>query len=91
MDYSITLEELIERAAALRQRMISAGLDSLLLATGDNLKYASGYPSPLRSGPRPFLFILKGDPTEGAKAFIDFVLGPKGQAIVAQQGLVAVK
>ena len=33
----------------------------------------------------------KGDATGDALAFIDFVLGPKGQAIVAQQGLVAVK
>ena len=76
MDYSITREELIEHAAGLRQRMISAGLDALLLATGDNLKYASGYPSPLRSGPRPFLFIL---PVSGEPVFIVHA-GREGEA-----------
>jgi Xaa-Pro dipeptidase len=67
MDYSLTREELIERAARLRGRMAQAGLDALLLTTGDNLRYASGYPSPQRSGPRPFLFIL---PLTGEPVFI---------------------
>ena len=67
MNYALTREELIERAAGLRQRMARAGLDALLLTTGDNLKYVSGYPSPSRSGPRPFLFIL---PLAGEPVFI---------------------
>lgn len=67
MDYTLTREELIERAAGLRQRMTRTGLDALLLTTGDNLRYVSGYPSPLRSGPRPFLFIL---PLTGEPVFI---------------------
>jgi len=33
----------------------------------------------------------KGDAAGDEKAFIDFVLGPKGQAIVVEQGLVAIK
>ncbi len=67
MDYTVTQEELIERAVGLRQRMVRAGLDALLLTTGDNLRYVSGYPSPLHSGPRPFLFIL---PVSGEPVFI---------------------
>ncbi len=67
MDYAVTREELIERAGNLRQRMAQAGLDALLLTTGDNLKYVSGYPSPQRSGPRPFLFLL---PQAGEPIFI---------------------
>jgi Xaa-Pro aminopeptidase len=76
MDYTLTREELIERAAGLRQRMDKAGLDALLLTTGDNLKYVSGYPSPVRSGPRPFLFIL---PLTGAPVFIVHA-GREGEA-----------
>jgi len=76
MDYTITREELIERAARLRQRMTTAGLDALLLTTGDNLKYVSGYPSPVRSGPRPFLFIL---PLSGEPVFIVHA-GREGEA-----------
>jgi Xaa-Pro aminopeptidase len=76
MDYSITRQELLERAAGLRQRMSAAGLDALLLTTGDNLKYVSGYPSPLRSGPRPFLFIL---PLTGEPVFIVHA-GREGEA-----------
>lgn len=59
--------ELSERAAMLRARMAAAGMDALLLTTGENLRYASGYPSPLRSGPRPFLFLL---PVQGEPVFI---------------------
>jgi len=64
LDFSVTAAELMLRAQSLRQRMAQAGLDALLLTTGDNLKYASGYPSPTHSGPRPFIFILplSGDP-----------------------------
>jgi Xaa-Pro aminopeptidase len=66
-DLTVTREELRERAASLRDRMARAGLDALLLTTGDNLRYVSGYPSPSRSGPRPFIFIL---PESGPPAFI---------------------
>ena len=64
IDYSVSKAELKERADLLRSRMAEAGLDGLLLTTGDNLKYASGYPSPARSGPRPFVFLLplSGEP-----------------------------
>jgi Xaa-Pro aminopeptidase len=66
-DLTVTRAELLARVASLRTRMADAGLDALLLATGDNLRYASGYPSPMRSGPRPFLFLL---PLESAPVFI---------------------
>ncbi len=36
-------------------------------------------------------FATKGEPTGDEKAFIDFVLSPKGQAIVAKEGLVALR
>lgn len=41
-------------------------------------------------GRKPTL-ATKGEATGEAKAFIDFVLGPKGQAVVAKNGLVPVK
>ena len=66
-DLSVTRQELLERAAGLRARMADAHLDALLLTTGDNLRYASGYPSPVRSGARPFIFVL---PQAGAPVFI---------------------
>lgn len=34
---------------------------------------------------RPFLFVTKGAPKDLAKSFIDFVLGPAGQSIVAKE------
>jgi phosphate transport system substrate-binding protein len=36
---------------------------------------------------RPFLFLTKGEPTGVAKDFIDWVLGPEGQAIARKEGL----
>jgi len=36
---------------------------------------------------RPFLFLTKTEPTGAAKAFIDWVLGPEGQAEAAKAGL----
>jgi Xaa-Pro aminopeptidase len=75
-DLSVTRDELGARAAGLRARMAAAGLDALLLTTGDNLKYASGYPSPLRSGPRPFLFLL---PLSGEPVFFCHA-GREGEA-----------
>ena len=40
---------------------------------------------------RPFTFVWKGEPTPPAKAFIDFVLSPEGQALCKKEGLIAVK
>ncbi len=40
---------------------------------------------------RPFLFLTREEPTGLVKAFIDFVLSERGQAIIAQEGLVRVK
>ncbi|GAB4305920.1 MAG: phosphate ABC transporter substrate-binding protein [Methanobacteriaceae archaeon] len=39
---------------------------------------------------RPFLFLIKGEPTGEIKAFIDWVLGPEGQAIIKQEKVVPV-
>ncbi len=66
-DLAVTREELLERANALRRRTAAGGLDALLLTTGDNLRYVSGYASPARSGARPFIFIL---PLHGEPVFI---------------------
>jgi phosphate transport system substrate-binding protein len=40
---------------------------------------------------RPFLFLTKGEPTGAAKDFIDWVLGPEGQAIARKEGLISPK
>lgn len=37
---------------------------------------------------RNLYFYTYGDPKPGAKAFIDFVLGPKGQQIAAEEGFI---
>ncbi|MEN4016823.1 MAG: phosphate ABC transporter substrate-binding protein [Methanobacterium sp.] len=39
---------------------------------------------------RPFLFLTRGEPTGAVKAFIDWVLGPEGQTIIKDEGLVPV-
>ena len=39
---------------------------------------------------RPLLFLTKGQPAGLVKAFIDFCLGPHGQAIVEEEGYIAV-
>ena len=36
---------------------------------------------------RPFLFLTKGEPTGAVKGFIDWVVGPEGQALGAKAGL----
>lgn len=46
--------------------------------TSDNIRGGSYKVS------RPFLYVTKGDPTGEVKAFIDFVLSPAGQDIVAK-------
>jgi phosphate transport system substrate-binding protein len=40
---------------------------------------------------RPFLFVTKGEPGADAKAFIDYVLSPTGQALMVKEGLVQVQ
>lgn len=37
---------------------------------------------------RPFLFVLNGKPSADAQKFIDYVLGPSGQAKLRQEGLI---
>ena len=40
---------------------------------------------------RPFLFVTKGPPVPGAQQFIDFVLSPRGQRMLAKEGLVGAR
>jgi Xaa-Pro aminopeptidase len=53
-----------QRFERLRSLMRERRFDGLLLGTGSNLAYFSGYPSPARSIPRPFFLLLplEGDP-----------------------------
>lgn len=39
---------------------------------------------------RPFLFLTRGEPAGPARNFIDYVLGPEGQRMLASEGLVPV-
>jgi phosphate transport system substrate-binding protein len=39
---------------------------------------------------RPFLFVLDGEPTREEKAFLEFVLSPTAQKLLAKEGLVPV-
>lgn len=39
---------------------------------------------------RPFLFVFNGEPAEEAKAFLDFVLSPDAQNLLAKEGLVSI-
>lgn len=57
-------QEYPQRLERLRALMRARGLQAVLLGTGTNLKYFSGYPSPTRSGSRPFFLLLPlaGDP-----------------------------
>lgn len=40
---------------------------------------------------RPFIFVSRGAPAGPLSAFIDFVLAPQGQALLAKEGLMPVK
>jgi phosphate transport system substrate-binding protein len=40
---------------------------------------------------RPFLFVTKGDPSPLAQQFIDYVLGPEGQQLLADEGMVRIR
>jgi len=59
-------EEYPQRLERLRALMHEKDLDGVLLGTGMNLAYFSGYPSPSTSVPRPFFLLL---PCEGEPVF----------------------
>ena len=58
------MSEYPQRLERLRALMVERGFEAVLLGTGANLAYFSGYPSPARSVPRPFFVLLPliGDP-----------------------------
>jgi Xaa-Pro aminopeptidase len=58
------MSEYPQRLERLRALMVQQGIDAVLLGTGANLAYFSGYPSPARSVPRPLFVLmpLEGDP-----------------------------
>ena len=60
----IPQEEYPQRVERLRSLMRNAGMQAVLLGTGNNLAYFSAYPSPARSVARPFFVLLPlaGDP-----------------------------
>jgi Xaa-Pro aminopeptidase len=57
-DLPFDREEYLDRICRVQAAMTHFGLDGLLLTAGPNLTYLSGYPSPLRAGSRPFIFLL---------------------------------
>ncbi len=61
---AIPPQEYPQRLERLRALMHAQKLDALLVGTGANLAYFSGYPSPSRSGSRPFFLLLplRGEP-----------------------------
>ena len=40
---------------------------------------------------RPFMYVVKGTPSEGAQAFIDYTLSPAGQHTLVKEGLISVR
>lgn len=73
----IPQQEYPQRLARLRRLMDAKGLKAVLLGTGTNLKYFSGYPSPVRGGSRPFFLLL---PLEGDPVFVAHC-GRKAEAL----------
>jgi Xaa-Pro aminopeptidase len=63
-DWPFDRVEYADRVVRVREEMARHGLDGVLLTSGPNLTYLSGYPSPLRAGSRPFVFVLpqSGEP-----------------------------
>lgn len=57
-------DEYEARMTRVRAEMARQNVDGLLLTSGPNLTYLTGYPSPVRAGSRPFvaIFPLAGDP-----------------------------
>jgi len=39
---------------------------------------------------RPFLFVFNGEPAEGEKSFLDYVLSPSAQKLLLKEGLVPI-
>ena len=37
---------------------------------------------------RPFLFVIKGEPTPAARPFIDWIVGPEGREVTRREGLL---
>lgn len=64
---SIPESEYGRRLERLRAGMRERELDAVLLGTGPNLGYFSGYPSPSKGGSRPYFLVL---PYEGDPVFI---------------------
>ena len=55
----------------------------------DNVKAARGEIIAQRYAlVRPFLFLSRNEPTGTAKEFVEFTMGPKGQEILASEGLI---
>jgi phosphate transport system substrate-binding protein len=40
---------------------------------------------------RPFLYVVRGKPSAGAGAFIDYTLSPEGQRLLVKEGLISVR
>lgn len=56
-----------------------------VLPTNENVKKGSYHLS------RPVFFLTKGEPSEGAKKFIDYVLSEDSQSLLEKEGLIAAK
>jgi Xaa-Pro dipeptidase len=57
-DLAFPLQEYNRRVTRARHQMAETGVDALIIATGPNLTYLSGYPSPTRGSARPFILVL---------------------------------
>lgn len=76
-EVQIPPEEYPQRLDRLRSLMGAKKMDGVLLGTGANLAYFSGYPSPARSVARPFFLLL---PLEGEPVFFSHS-GHKAEAV----------